>query len=109
MVLCMKEKLGGELWWTFKFGSLWGGWSSMSLLGCMGWGLWKNIRKGWRKFSSHIGFEVGEGSNASFWHDPWFGDMALKEAFPYLYGIACANDASVAAHLEISSAPMNGL
>jgi hypothetical protein len=27
--------------------------------------------------------------------------MALKEAFPDLYGIACAKDASVAAHLEI--------
>jgi hypothetical protein len=27
--------------------------------------------------------------------------MALKEAFPDLYGIACANDASVAALLEL--------
>jgi hypothetical protein len=30
-------------------------------------------------------------------------DMAFKEAFWVLYGIACANNASVAAHLEHSS------
>jgi hypothetical protein len=29
--------------------------------------------------------------------------MALKEAFLNLFGIACAKDASVAAHLELSS------
>jgi len=33
----------------------------------------------------------------------WCGDKALKEAFLYLFGIACAKDASVAAHLELSS------
>jgi hypothetical protein len=26
--------------------------------------------------------------------------VALKEAFPYLFGIACTKDASVAGHLE---------
>jgi hypothetical protein len=30
------------------------------------------------------------------------GSMALKEAFPNLYGSACAKDASVVAHLEFS-------
>jgi hypothetical protein len=28
------------------------------------------------------------------------GNKALKEAFPYLYCIACAKDASVSTHLE---------
>jgi hypothetical protein len=32
----------------------------------------------------------------------WCGDKALKEAFPVLYGIVCAKDASVAAHLKFS-------
>jgi hypothetical protein len=32
-------------------------------------GLCKNIKRGWEKFSSHIRFEVGDGSNVSFWHD----------------------------------------
>ena len=33
-------------------------------------------------------------------HDLWCGYKALKEVFLDLYGIACVNDASVAAHLE---------
>jgi hypothetical protein len=35
----------------------------MSLLGCMKC-LWKNISRGWGKFSSHTGFEVGDGSRS---------------------------------------------
>jgi hypothetical protein len=31
----------------------------------------------------------------------WIGDMALKDAFPVLFGIACAKDAPVKAHMEI--------
>jgi hypothetical protein len=33
----------------------------------------------------------------------WCGDKALKESFPDLYGIACATNAFVAAHLELSN------
>jgi hypothetical protein len=52
-----------------KFGSSWvGGWCLMSLLG-QEVGLWKNIRRGWGKFSSHTRFEVEDGSKVSFWHD----------------------------------------
>jgi hypothetical protein len=43
-----------------KFGSSWGEWYSNEPMGV---GLWKNIRRGWEKFSSHIRFEVGEGFN----------------------------------------------
>jgi hypothetical protein len=66
-------------------------------------GVMKNIRSGWGKFSSHTRFKVGEGFNFRLWHDLWCGDLILKEAFPVLYGIACANDAFVVAHLELSS------
>jgi hypothetical protein len=58
--------------------------------------------KGWKKFSSHTKFEVGDSPKVNFWHDLWCGDMTLKDAFPYLFGIACTKDASVAAHLEFS-------
>jgi hypothetical protein len=94
-----------EAWWRLavdsKYGSLWGGWCSLVPTGAFGVGLWKNIRKGWEKFSSFTRFLVGDGSRISFWQDKWCGDVALKVAFPVLYGLACAKDASIAANLEI--------
>jgi hypothetical protein len=47
-------------------------------------------------------FEVGDGSKVRLWHDLWCRDMALRDVFPVLFGIACANDAFVAAHFEFS-------
>jgi hypothetical protein len=32
---------------------------------------------------------LGDGSKVRFWHDLWFWDTTLKEAFPNLFGIAC--------------------
>jgi len=52
-----------------KFGSSWGGWCSFDPLGPYGVGLWKNIRRGWRMFSSHIRFELGDGSKIKFLDD----------------------------------------
>jgi hypothetical protein len=80
--------LGREVWWKVvvdsKYGSLWGGWCSSELVGAYGVGLWKIIRRGWEKFSSHTRVDVGDDSNVRFWNDLWSGDMALKEAFPVL-------------------------
>jgi hypothetical protein len=45
---------------------------------------------------------VGDGSKVNFWHDLWCRNMALKKAFPKLYGTACAKAASIEPHLEIS-------
>jgi hypothetical protein len=70
--------------------------------GPYGMGLCKNIRRGWGKFCSHTRFEVRNGSKFRLWHGLWCGDMALKEAFPVLFGIACAKDASVVAHMKFS-------
>jgi hypothetical protein len=64
--------------------------------------LWKNIRRGWEKFCSHTGFEGRDGSDVRFWHDLWYVDTALKEAFLFLFGIVCAKDASIAALMEFS-------
>lgn len=33
--------------------------------------------------------------------DLWYGEKALMEVFPDLYGIACTKDAFVAAHLKL--------
>jgi hypothetical protein len=41
---------------------------------------------------------VRDGTRISFWHDLWCGDTVLKVAFPVLFGIACAKDAS---HLQL--------
>lgn len=61
----------------------------------------KNIKRGWEKFCSHIGFEVGDGSKVRFWYDLWCGDIALKETF-LVFFFACAKDSSVAAHMKYS-------
>jgi hypothetical protein len=84
-----------------KYGSLWGGWCSLVPAGAFKVGLWKNIRKGWEKFSSSTRFLVEDGSRISFWQVKWCRDVALKVAFPVLYGLACAKDASIATNLEI--------
>jgi hypothetical protein len=51
------------------------------------------------KFCTHTRFELGDGSKVRLWHDIWCGDM-VTEAFPILSGIACAKDASIAAHVK---------
>jgi len=62
-------------------------------------GLWKTIRK-WEKFLCLTRFEVRDGSMISFWRDQWCGNVALKVAFPVLFGIAHTKDTFVAVNLE---------
>jgi hypothetical protein len=57
--------------------------------------------QGWEKFLGLSRFEVGDGPRTKFWHDMWCGDTVLKEAFPVLFGIARAKDASVADNLDL--------
>jgi hypothetical protein len=96
-----------EAWWRIaidaKFGSSWGGWSSIASSGPHGVGLWKNIRKGWSSFVSFTRFKLGNGSKIRFWDDVWCGESALKEAFPVLYGLSGDRDACVADHMDFSS------
>jgi len=93
-----------DAWWRVvvdsKYGSLRGGWCSLEPTGAFGVGVWKNIRKGWDSFSHYTRFVVGDGSKISFWHDLWFGDIALKVAFLALFDIARLKDAVVADNLE---------
>jgi hypothetical protein len=93
-----------EAWWRVvedsKYGSSWGVWCSSELVG----GVWsvfmEEYGKGWGKFCSHTKFDMGDGSKIRFWHDLWRGDLALKEAFSILFGIACTKDTFVVAHVE---------
>jgi hypothetical protein len=50
----------------YKFDSLWVGGVLLNLLGCMGVGLWKNIKWGLMIFFSHTRFELGDGSKIKF-------------------------------------------
>lgn len=83
-----------------EFGSLWGEWCSNEPASSYEVGVWKNIKKSWRIYSSPTRFDVGDGINVRFWDDLCCGGKTLKEAFPDLYGIACVQDALVAALLE---------
>jgi hypothetical protein len=93
-----------DAWWRivveFKYGCLQGGWCSHVPTGAFEVGLWKNVGQGWENFSGFTRFKVGDETRISFWHDLWCGDMTLKAAFPALFGIAFAKDASVAINLE---------
>jgi hypothetical protein len=44
--MCMRERLGGELWWTLNLAVRGVGGVLMSLLGRMGWG-YRRILEGW--------------------------------------------------------------
>lgn len=57
--------------------------------------LWKCIRSGCGNFSRFIRYEVGSGVNICFWHDWWYKEGVLKEAFTELYVLAQFKEASV--------------
>ena len=64
---------------------------------------------GWREFSGHTRFEVGDDSKIWFWHDVWCMDLAHKVAFLKLFSMARFKDASMADHLEFSSDTISGM
>ena len=82
-----------------KYGSLLGVWTSGTILGPYGVGLWKNIWKDWVRFSRFLRFEVGDGTQIKFWTDIWCGTGLLKEAYLELYHITQDKEAWVADHL----------
>jgi hypothetical protein len=80
-----------------------GGWCSKEVLGTFGVGVWKQIRRGWDKFRTLVRFEVGVGSQVSFWHNWWCGDRSLKQCFPVLLSIVRNKDAMVAYNLVVQN------
>lgn len=65
--------------------------------------LWKKIRKGWGKLSTHSKFQVGDGSKIKFCYDWGCEDRTLQETFLVVCSVAYATDASMAVYWEISS------
>jgi hypothetical protein len=84
-----------------KYGSMAGGWCTNQVMGTYGVGVWKHIRRGWECFSKFIKFEVGDGSQISFWQDIWCGDQLLKVSYLELYRIARNKEAWVNDNMQI--------
>jgi hypothetical protein len=83
-----------------KYSSEWGGWHFVDTVGPHWVCLWRYISRGWRLFSSHTRFDLVDGSKIRFWDDVWCGEAILKEAFPGLYNIASAKDASIVDNMD---------
>ena len=64
--------------------------------GPYGVGLWKYISQGWSFFSSHILFDIGDGSRVKFWQDRWCGEFSLAVRYPALFKFSRNKEASVA-------------
>ena len=79
-----------------KYGSVWRGWCTRSVNGPYGVGLWKYISQGWPSFSSHILYDIGDGSRVKFWQDRWCGETSLAVRYPALFRFCRNKDASVA-------------
>ena len=54
-------------------------------------------------FSKLLLYEVGDGIRVKFWKHVRCGDCTLKEAFPKLYNLSRARDASLAEVMGWSS------
>ena len=64
--------------------------------GPYGVGLWKYINHSWSSFSSHILFDIGDGSRVKFWHDRWCGESSHAVRYPALFRFCKNKEASVA-------------
>jgi hypothetical protein len=84
-----------------KYGSGWGGWSSLSMRLPHGVALWRGIMNGWEIFVQFIQLRVGNGRRVKFWEHVWCGDKSLRDAFPSIYHLACDREASVSEYLQI--------
>jgi hypothetical protein len=82
-----------------KYGYETGSWSPGIVIGPYGMSLWKHIRQGWDRFSSHLNFVLGCGSRIRFWLDIWCGENTLSRVFLLLFRIAQNREARVADYL----------
>jgi hypothetical protein len=80
-----------------------GGWCTKAVEGPYGVGVWKQLLRGWEVLLRFISFRIGDGSHIIFWHDNWYGNQPLKEAFPELFRIACNKEAWVKDHMQLSN------
>ena len=85
-----------------KSGNEWGGWCSNPVLDPYGFGMWRTIRQGWPSVSSHILYEVGDGTRVTFWQDQWSGRVLLLFATS-LFWICHNKEASVADLMQFTN------
>ena len=78
-----------------KYGCVWGGWCTSSVNGPYGFGLWKNISRGWPTFSCYIMYDIGDGSRVKFWKDHWCGETSLAVNYPELFRFFRDKEASM--------------
>uniref|UniRef100_A0A2N9GTW6 Reverse transcriptase domain-containing protein n=1 Tax=Fagus sylvatica TaxID=28930 RepID=A0A2N9GTW6_FAGSY len=108
MVVFNKALLGKWLWrysteptslWRqvidSKYGCQRSAWCTDRVSTTHGVSLWKHIRAGWKDFSHHISYKVGDGSQISFWHDTWCGALPLRQQFPTLFLLSRDPEAKV--------------
>lgn len=60
--------------------------------------LWRGVTKVADLFQIGVRFACGDGNNIRFWTDLWLGEQPLGKAFPSLFEIANAQDATIADH-----------
>uniref|UniRef100_A0A2N9GIF8 Reverse transcriptase zinc-binding domain-containing protein n=1 Tax=Fagus sylvatica TaxID=28930 RepID=A0A2N9GIF8_FAGSY len=82
-----------------KYGVNSGGWTTKSIRGSHGCGLWRSINSGWSDFVPYVEFVIGTGDRILFWSDRWCGDRPLKDVFPDLYACASNRQATIASTL----------
>ncbi|GFS45225.1 hypothetical protein Acr_00g0094990 [Actinidia rufa] len=107
LVLFNKALLGNWIWrfalgedklWCRvikgKYGILRGAWRTKDIIRSHETGLWKGIMKVGGDFSPQVSYQLGNGSNISFWYDDWCSQMPLRDRFPELFALATYQDAS---------------
>ena len=78
-----------------KFGEVEGGWTAREVRDSYGLSLWKDIRKGWEKFTHRTSILIGNGRRKRFWWDSWVGENKLKDVYPTLFRISSHKNATV--------------
>uniref|UniRef100_A0A7N2M3X4 ELMO domain-containing protein n=1 Tax=Quercus lobata TaxID=97700 RepID=A0A7N2M3X4_QUELO len=58
---------------------------------------------GWPSLSSHIHYEVGDGTLIKFLQDRWCGQTSLAVCYPELFRLSCNKDASVADFMHFTN------
>jgi hypothetical protein len=76
-----------------------GGWCTKVVKGPYRVGVWKHIRRGFEIFSRFISFRVEDGSHIRFWHNNWYRNQPLKEAFPKLFQIVSSKETWIKDHM----------